>query len=149
MEVASGNAKSTLGICVALYCLCADGQNSPRVYCVAGSKEQARIIFNGAKMMVQGNPELSGAIEIFRDSLVFKHPEYGLGTMTVISADGDLQQGLNPTAIFFDELHVQPDSYLYDSLKKNFPKRDFAALVCSNPKFPSLTADVGFVVLMP
>ena len=123
MEVASGNAKSTLGICVALYCLCADGQNSPRVYCVAGSKEQARIIFNGAKMMVQNNPDLAAAIEIFRDSLVFKHPDNGLGTMTVISADGDLQQGLNPTAIFFDEVHVQPNSYLYDSLKKNFPKR--------------------------
>ena len=138
MEVASGNAKSTLGICVALYCLCADGQNSPRVYCVAGSKEQARIIFNGAKMMVQGNPELSGAIEIFRDSLVFKHPEYGLGTMTVISADGDLQQGLNPTAIFFDELHVQPDSYLYDSLKKNFPKRQEPIM------FELTTAGVNF-----
>jgi len=123
MEIGSGNAKSTLGICVALYGLCADGQKSPRVYCVAGSKDQARIIFNGAKMMVQNNPDLASAVEIYRDSLVFKHPEHGLGTMTVISADSDLQQGLNPTMVLMDELHIQPNSDQYDNLKKNFPKR--------------------------
>ena len=128
LEVGSGNAKSTLNMGVALYCLCADGQFSPRVYCVAGSKDQARIIFNGCRIMVQNNPDLSSALKIYQNSITIQSDK-GLGTLSVISADGDLQQGLNPTAIFFDELHVQPNDYLYNSLKKNFPKRKEPLLV--------------------
>lgn len=131
LEIGSGNAKSTLGTAVALYFLCADGQMSPRVYSVAGSRDQAGIIFNAAKIMVQQNEDLSAAIQIFQTSLVIKS-EFGMGIFKALSADMKLQEGLNPTAVLMDETHVQKDGNLYNGLKKNFPKR-------AEPAFISMT----------
>ena len=131
LEIGSGNAKSTLGTAVALYFLCADGQMSPRVYSVAGSREQAGIIFNAAKIMVQQNEDLSSAISIFQTSLVIKS-EFGMGIFKALSADMKLQEGLNPTAVLLDETHVQKNGDLYNGLKKNFPKR-------AEPAFISMT----------
>lgn len=131
LEIGSGNAKSTLGTAVAIYFLCADGQMSPRVYSVAGSREQAGIIFNAAKIMVQQNEDLSAAIQIFQTSLVIKS-EFGMGIFKALSADMKLQEGLNPTVVLLDETHVQKDGSLYNGLKKNFPKR-------AEPAFISMT----------
>jgi phage terminase large subunit-like protein len=127
-EIPSGNAKSTLSIALALYCLCADKQRSPKVYCVAGSKEQAGIIFNGAKIMIQQNATLSSNLKIHRNVITVKN-EFGNGLLMAISADSDLQEGLNPTAIFLDELHVQRNANLYNNLKKNQAKRKEPLLV--------------------
>lgn len=121
-EIPSGNAKSTLSIALALYCLCADKQRSPKVYCVAGSKEQAGIIFTGAKIMIQQNETLNSSLVIQRNAITCKN-EYGNGLLKAISADSKLQEGLNPTAVFIDELHVQANANLYNNLKKNFAKR--------------------------
>jgi phage terminase large subunit-like protein len=123
MEVASGNAKSTLMTALALYCLCADKQTSPMVYCVAGSRKQAGIIFNNAKLMVQQSEELSELITINQYTLSVRTPEYGYGILTAIASETKLQEGLNPTAVFLDETHVQPGPDLYNNLKKNAAKR--------------------------
>lgn len=119
-EVPRGNAKSTLSTAVSLYCLCADGQKTPRVFCAAGSKDQASLVFDPAKIMVKQHPDLMSELKIYQNSIML---EANGGVMKVVSADGDLQQGLNGTMVSFDELHVQPNSRLYDAFNNMFVKR--------------------------
>lgn len=107
------NAKSTLGAALSLYFLVADGEPGGEVYSVAGDRQQARVVFGEAKRMVEADPELSGLIKVYRD--VLEVPSTN-SVYRVLSADAGLQQGLNPHAVLFDELHVQKTPDLWDAM---------------------------------
>lgn len=115
------NGKSTLGSGIALYLLVADGEAGAEVYSCAGDKKQARIVFGEAKKMVVSDPDLSSTLRVYADAI--EHP----GTQSVyrvLSADAALQQGLNPSACLFDEVHVQPNAELWDALALGMGTRD-------------------------
>ncbi len=114
LEVPKKNAKSTLATGLALLMGLADGERSPYVYCVAGSRKQAGIIFDECRKMVSQNPLLASMCKPMRTSVV---SEFNGGTIMVLSADASLAHGVKASAVFFDELHVQKNSRLVDSLK--------------------------------
>lgn len=97
-----GNGKSGLAAMMGLAEMFL-GPMSPEVYIVASDLRQAKIIFNIAKRMVQLNPELDDRVQIFQDRL---HMPHGDATMTPLPADYDALQGLDPTLMLIDELHV-------------------------------------------
>ncbi|WP_431711108.1 terminase large subunit domain-containing protein [Glutamicibacter uratoxydans] len=97
-----GNGKSGLAAMIGLAEMFL-GPMSPEVYIVASDLRQAKIIFNLAKRMVQLNPELDERVQIFQDRLYMPH---GDATMTPLPADYDALQGLDPTLMLIDELHV-------------------------------------------
>lgn len=107
------NGKSTLGSALALYLLVADGEAGAEVYSCAGDRQQARIVFNEARKMVEASPDLSSILTVYRDVIHFPRTQ---GVYRVLSADARLQQGLNPSACLFDEVHVQPDDELWNAL---------------------------------
>jgi phage terminase large subunit-like protein len=106
------NGKSLLGSLVALYGLI-EGEHGAEVYSAAGDRRQARVVFDEAKWQVQQSPALSGICKVYRDAIEVPstHSVY-----RVLSSDAKLQQGLNPSTVIFDELHVQPNSELWDAL---------------------------------
>ncbi len=106
------NGKSLLGSLVALYGLI-EGEHGAEVYSAAGDRRQARVVFDEAKWQVQQSPALSGICKVYRDAIEVPstHSVY-----RVLSSDAKLQQGLNPSTVVFDELHVQPNSELWDAL---------------------------------
>ena len=106
------SGKSALGSAIALYGLLL-GPAGGEVYSCAGDRDQARIVFETAKRMVQLDPELSEHIKIYRDSMevVTTGSRY-----RVLSADASAAEGLNPTLTIFDELHVQPNARLWDTM---------------------------------
>ena len=106
------SGKSALGSAIALYGLLL-GPAGGEVYSCAGDRDQARIVFETAKRMVQLDPELSEHIKIFRDSM--EVPSTG-SRYRVLSADASSAEGLSPTLTIFDELHVQPNSRLWDTM---------------------------------
>jgi phage terminase large subunit-like protein len=106
------NGKSTLGAALALYGLLADGEPGAEVYSCAGDRRQAEIVFGEAKRMVAAEPELAGVIKVARYHL--EGP--GQSIYRVLSADAALQQGLNPSFVIFDEVHVQPNEALWDAM---------------------------------
>ena len=106
------NGKSTLGAALALYALVALGEEGAQVYSCAGDRKQASIVFDEAKRMVRASPELSRIIRIQRWHL--EGPRNGV--YRVLSADAELQQGLNPSFVLFDEVHVQPNRDLWDAM---------------------------------
>ena len=112
-EIPRKNGKSTLGAAVALYMLFADSELGSEIFSCAGDRNQASIIFDLAKRMIQLDPILSSKAKVFRNSITF--PAKG-NTYRVLSADASLQHGHNPNAILFDELHTQKSRELYDTM---------------------------------
>jgi phage terminase large subunit-like protein len=119
-EVPRKNAKSTLGAGIALYLLFSDGEMGAEVYSAAGDREQAAIIFDIAKQMVEYEARLQSRCEIYRRSIVI--PKTG-SAYHVLSADVPTKHGKNSHGIIFDELHVQPNRNLYDVLKTSMGSR--------------------------
>jgi len=108
--VARKNGKSALGAGMALDHLLF-GSPGSEVYSCAGDREQARIVFGTAKRMVELDPELSDRLKLYRDAI--EHTEAG-SVYKVLSAEAYSKEGLNPTLVLFDEVHVQPNRELWD-----------------------------------
>lgn len=111
--MARKNGKSALLAALALYHLFM-GPNGGQVFVVAGAKDQARIIFDTAKAMIAMEPELAERARVLRDAIEI--PATG-SVFRVMSSDAPLLEGLNPTFVAFDEVHVQPNRSLWDVLR--------------------------------
>lgn len=90
------------------------GGRGAEVYSAAGDKEQARIVFGIAKSMVEDSEALSEIITPYRDVLEVK----STGSIyRCLSAEAFTKEGLNPTRVIFDEVHVQPNDELWNVLQ--------------------------------
>jgi phage terminase large subunit-like protein len=107
------NSKSFLGSGVALYLLVADGEPGAEVYSCAGDKQQAKIVFGEARRMVEADEDPSSILTVYRDAIEYPRTQ---SVYRVLTADAKLQQGLNPSACIFDEVHVQPNEDLWNAL---------------------------------
>jgi len=103
------NGKSLLGSLIALHELI-EGEPGAEVYSCAGDKTQASIVFEEAKWQVENSEALSAVCKVYRNSIVC--PGNG-GVYMATSSDAKLKQGLNPSAVIFDEVHVQPNRELW------------------------------------
>lgn len=124
------NAKSTGAGGLALYLLTSDGEEGPEVYSLASSKDQARIVFNVARTMVEKSPRLLEIVQIGRGHTTTSifHPASD-GVYRAISADSDLQEGLNPSGAIADEIHTYPSRALYDNVRAAMISREQPLLV--------------------
>lgn len=108
------NGKSTLSALIAAYGLLADGEPDVEIYSTAGSRDQARIIFNQTVKAISRSPILASEVKIFKDVIERRD---GGGIYRVLSADGPLQHGLNAHMVLWDELWVHGNNYeLWESL---------------------------------
>ena len=107
------NGKSLKGSGIALYGLVADGEPGAEIYSCAGDKDQARIVFNEAKRMVEMDPDLSSILTLYRDAIEHKATN---SVYRALSAEAALKQGFNPHIVIFDELHVQPNGDLWNAM---------------------------------
>jgi phage terminase large subunit-like protein len=104
--------KSLMGSALALYGLFA-GEAGAEVYSAAGDRQQARIVFNEARLQVLNSPVLTKECNVYRDAI--EVPSMG-AVYRVLSSDSRLQHGLNPSLVIFDELWVQKTEDLWDAL---------------------------------
>lgn len=107
------NGKSTLGSGIALFGLF--DEPGAEVYSCAGDKEQARIVFAEARRAVEADPDLSANLRLYRDAIEYPamHAVY-----RVLSAEAYTKEGLNPSLVIFDELHVQPTDELWNVMNQ-------------------------------
>lgn len=121
------NGKSQLGSALALAHLIADKHDAaPEVISAAGDREQARLVFEEAKRMVLSSPELSDVLTPFRNSI---RCDLNGGVYKVVSSDAGLQQGLNPSFVVFDELHVFKNGDLLTALSQGSAMRNSPLLL--------------------
>jgi len=98
---------------LALHGIGGGGSAGAVVLSAAGSRDQAKLIFNGAAKMVRRSPALQRSLEILRNIILY---EKGDGTFQPVSAESGLQEGWDWSALLFDELHVQKTRTLWDTL---------------------------------
>ncbi len=119
LEIPKGNGKSAIQSGLVIYMAGIDSPPGSETYCVAGDKFQARIVFDECREMIEQNPVLEDKFEVFKNSIVHKKSR---SIIHVISADAAGKHGFKPYYIAFDEVHVQPDRELYDTLTKGMMK---------------------------
>jgi len=107
------NGKSFWGAAIALRLLFRDGEPGAEVYSAAADRDQAGIVFEMARGMVEANPKMSGIAKVYRRSIAV--PRTG-SVYKVLSADAYTKHGLSPHGVIFDELHAQPNRELWDVL---------------------------------
>ena len=96
------NGKSTLAAGIALRCLM---ENEPgcEVYSCAASRDQARLVFDTARIAVEQSPVLRQHLKVYRSAIVRESTH---ATYKALSAEAGIQHGLSAHAVIFDELHV-------------------------------------------
>jgi phage terminase large subunit-like protein len=116
LEVPRKNAKSTITAGVGLFMLCADGEAGAEIYSAATTRDQARIVFDVAKMMVRREREMREHFGI----------EPGAHAITVLksasrfaplSRDAQTLDGLNIHCALVDELHAHKTREVLDVLE--------------------------------
>lgn len=105
------NGKSLIGSVIALNGLI-EGEPGAEVYSAAGDRQQARIVFGEARQQVLNSPELASICKVYRDAIEVS--ETG-AIYRVLASDSKLVQGLNPSTVVCDELHVVHED-LWDAL---------------------------------
>lgn len=108
---------SELAAAVALYMLYADREPSAEVYGAAADRQQASIVFDVAKRMVEMTPALLNRSKILAAQKRIVNYD-NAGFYQVLSAEVGTKHGLNVSALVFDEIHNQPNRNLYDVLTK-------------------------------
>jgi phage terminase large subunit-like protein len=112
LEVGKKNGKSPLLAAVVIALTILDGEGGPKAYLNASDREQARIIFETVKAMVEQSPELGDVLEII-DSRNRVVCESNRGVIIANSATVNSKDGRNASLVVFDELHQQRDRKLW------------------------------------
>lgn len=113
IEVPKKNGKTTLAAGLALLLLFCDDEPGAEIYSLAKDRAQAALVFDPASTMCRASPQLAARSEIYRREIFV--PATG-SYYRVLSADVPNKEGLNPHGILFDELHVQEDRELWDTV---------------------------------
>ena len=115
IEVPKKCGKSELAAAVALYMLCADGEQRAEVYGCAADRDQASLVFDVACDMVRLCPALAKRCDIrpSRKSINFGPTS---STYKAVSADVAGKSGINVSALIFDELWVQKSREFYQMM---------------------------------
>lgn len=113
-EVARKNAKSQEEAGVALYeisVMATKNQETYEFYTAGVKREQSKIVFNEANLMLIGSP-LRGKFKITRDAIT--HIETGSFIKALSKDDGKSGDGTNPAGLVLDEYHQHQTTEFYD-----------------------------------
>lgn len=131
--IARKNAKSTLAACIGLYCETCEGEVGPQVITAATTGNQARIVFNIAKRMVDRTSDLREAFNLEGFVNAITCYDNG-GTYKPINSKASNQDGLNPSCTILDEIHAHKSHDLLNVLRS-------AAGARKNPLFLYTTTE--------
>ena len=128
--MARKNGKTGLIAPVALYGLMCEGDGA-EVYSCAADRAQAKLVFDAAKRTVEMDPELSGVLKLYRDTIEYK----ATGSIyRALSSEAYTKEGLSPTLVLADELHAWPNRELYDVMALAMgARRDPLMLIVTTP----------------
>jgi phage terminase large subunit-like protein len=95
-------------------------------YVVASNERQAGIVFATVKRMIQANPRLAAACDIYKREIWVK--ETGC-VFKALPADADSAQGFHPSFCAVDEVHVHRSHALIEAMQSGMAGRDSGLLV--------------------
>jgi len=125
LEIARGNGKSFLLAVIALFMLVADGEAGAEIYSAAKTRDQAKAVFEAARMIAKANTAADFrayyGLDVREHSIL--QPSSG-SAFRALASDADSLDGLNVHFAAVDELHAHPTRKVYDVLETAISKRD-------------------------
>jgi len=126
-EVARKHGKSFLSGCIAVYMMVADGEEGAEIYSAATKLDQAKIIYNAAKNIIDQSAELRALVKSTREGLSFKMTR---SIMKPLPNESKSLDGLNIHFAALDEIHEQRDRNMYDVLRQGMKARKAPIIGC-------------------
>ena len=118
--VGQGNGKSTMIAGNAAYALTKDGERGAEVYCLANSKDQARIIFNECSEQLKNSRTLSKHVRITKQGVFYDKTN---SKFQPLASDSRNLDGRNVHMGVFDEIQEFRDYKLINVIKGKIKKR--------------------------
>ena len=118
--VGQGNGKSTMIAGNAAYGLTKDGERGVEIYCLANSKEQARIIYNECAAQVGASPLMSKHVRVTKLGMFHDGSN---SSFRPLASDSKNLDGRNVHIGVFDEIHEFRDYKLINVIKGKTKKR--------------------------
>lgn len=116
IEIARKSGKSELAAALMLYLLVADGEEEAELYGCARDRDQASLVFNVAKRMVQLSPLLSKRLRVKDANKRIVDPKTA-SFYQVIAADAAGALGYNPHGVAADEILAWRKRDLWDAME--------------------------------
>jgi phage terminase large subunit-like protein len=120
VQVGRKNGKSTMLSGLGLYMLMADGEFGAEVYATATKHEQARIVYDAARVMASRSPDLLKRLEPGMAATLHRASE---SKFMPLSKDTKSLDGLNPHLGIIDEYHAHQTSEMYDVIVSGMGQR--------------------------
>jgi len=96
------NGKSAIASAIGLYMMIADQENGSQILATAAKKDQAKIIWQEAKLMVKKSPTLRKMIKARVADMI---AEFNDAEFKPLASDSDSLDGLNAHCSLMDEIH--------------------------------------------
>ena len=117
VEMPRKNAKSTLASAIGLYCLAADDEPGAEVYSAALSRDQAKLVWNDAKRMVEKSPGLRERFGVDTSAHSIFVEETASSFKPVARDSGGNLDGLNVHCAILDEVPAMKTRHVYDVME--------------------------------
>ncbi len=117
VQVARKGGKSTLAGGLTLYFMYKSGYFRPRAYSVATKRDQAKILWSAAKVMIKLSKRLQTIFNARANDILLPAQE---GEFKPLASDSNSLDGLNPLIASLDECHAIKDRNLYGVMVSAF-----------------------------
>lgn len=107
--LARKGGKTTLAAGIELYLMYKSGYQ-PRAYSLATKRDQAKILWKAAKVMIKLSPRLKTIFEVRANEILMPAKD---GEFKALASDSNSLDGLNPVTASLDECHAIKDRNLY------------------------------------
>lgn len=120
--VGKKNGKSLLDSIMGNYGLLADNEGGPEIYAVATKRDQAKIVWQEAKRMINKSPKLKKRAKTLVNEIT---TEFNDGVFKALASDSDSLDGLNIHVVIMDEWHQWKNGRaLYDIMADGITARE-------------------------
>lgn len=124
LEIARKNGKTELAAAIACYCFLMDGEFGADIYTAATTRDQARIAFEAAKVMLrqlkEESKDINSLVGIYKFNI---HIESTNSKFESVSSDASTLDGLNPHVGIIDEYHSHKTSEVLEVIETGMGSR--------------------------
>lgn len=113
LELGKKNGKTELAAAIALYMLCADGEQAAECFSCAADRSQASLVLNTAADMIELCPALKKRVKILRSQKRIIYKPTNSYYQCLSAADPSSFQGFSTHCVCYDELHAAPNPELF------------------------------------
>lgn len=128
IEVPRKNGKSSLMAPLGVYFLAMDGESGAEVFSAASSTDQAKIVFDAARVMLingsVGGEPLSAKLGLHVEQHKIKSLDDEAAVFRAVAAQTKSQDGKNPHCAIIDELHEHRNRDVWDAMASALGARD-------------------------